>query len=69
MTTDEVVARLRAAGCVFAEDEAALLLAAAASPEDLEAMVAQRVTGLPLEQILGWAEFAGLRVAIDPGVF
>jgi release factor glutamine methyltransferase len=29
----------------------------------------RRVAGLPLEQILGWAEFCGLRIAIDPGVF
>ena len=32
-------------------------------------MVRQRVRGLPLEQIVGWAEFAGLRIAIEPGVF
>jgi release factor glutamine methyltransferase len=64
-----IIARLRAAGCVFAEDEARLLSSAADSPDDLEAMVDQRVAGLPLEQILGWAEFCGLRIAIDPGVF
>ncbi|MCW2767794.1 MAG: putative protein N(5)-glutamine methyltransferase [Nocardioides sp.] len=61
--------RLRAAGCVFAEDEAALLLAAASGPEELERMVAERVTGRPLEQIVGWAEFCGLRVVVEPGVF
>jgi len=27
------------------------------------------VAGLPLEQVLGWAEFCGLRIAVDPGVF
>ena len=64
-----VVARLRAAGCVFAEDEARLLISAAASPADLEAMVARRVTGVPLECILGWVDFAGLRIAVEPGVF
>ena len=64
-----VVARLRAAGCVFAEDEAALLIEAAGTPAELETMVARRVEGLPLEHILGWAEFAGLQVAVDPGVF
>ncbi len=32
-------------------------------------MVGQRVSGLPLEQVLGWAEFHGLRIAIQPGVF
>ena len=59
---------LRAAGCVFAEDEAALLLDAAAG-DDLERMVVRRVAGLPLEVIVGWAEFCGLRIEIDPGVF
>ena len=32
-------------------------------------MVQQRVRGVPLEQILGWAQFGGLRVAVAPGVF
>ncbi|HEV2636743.1 MAG TPA: putative protein N(5)-glutamine methyltransferase [Actinocrinis sp.] len=64
-----VVAALRAAGCVFAEDEARLLLAAPGTPAELASMVERRVAGLPLEQILGWAEFCGLRIALDPGVF
>jgi release factor glutamine methyltransferase len=67
--TSPVVARLRAAGCVFAEDEAALLAAAAATPEELDALVERRVAGLPLEHLLGWAEFHGLRVTVRPGVF
>ncbi|MCF2434271.1 methyltransferase [Streptomyces thinghirensis] len=29
----------------------------------------RRVTGCPLELVLGWAEFRGLRVAVAPGVF
>jgi release factor glutamine methyltransferase len=66
--SDRVVARLRAAGCVFAEDEAALLLDAA-SGAALDALVARRVAGEPLEQVLGWAEFCGLRFAVEPGVF
>lgn len=65
----ELVARLRAAGCVFAEEEAGLLVAAAADPAALEAMVEQRVAGRPLEQILGWAQFGGHRIAVAPGVF
>lgn len=69
MTGQEVVARLRAAGCVFAEDEARLLLAAAADPAGLDALVARRVAGEPLEHVLGWAEFCGLRIAVGPGVF
>ena len=68
-TPSVVVAQLRAAGCVFAEDEAALLIDAATSPAELAAMVEQRVSGQPLEYILGWAEFCGLRIAVDPGVF
>jgi release factor glutamine methyltransferase len=66
---DALVRRLRAAGCVFAEDEAALLLAEAPDAAALEAMAARRVAGDPLEQVLGWAEFCGLRVAVAPGVF
>ncbi|GAB2979023.1 HemK family protein methyltransferase [Nocardioides montaniterrae] len=65
----ELVSRLRAAGCVFAEDEAAVLLASAGSDEELEAMVVRRVAGAPLEHVVGWVDFAGVRVGIDPGVF
>ncbi len=64
-----VTAALRAAGCVFAEDEATLLLDAAQSPTELDSMLARRVAGLPLEHVLGWAGFCGLRIAVDPGVF
>ncbi|WP_433273987.1 putative protein N(5)-glutamine methyltransferase [Actinosynnema sp. CS-041913] len=65
----DVVARLRAAGCVFAEDEAGLLAGSAATPAELAELVERRVAGLPLEQVLGWAEFRGLRIAVEPGVF
>jgi release factor glutamine methyltransferase len=64
-----VAARLRAAGCVFAEDEARLLIATARTPDELSAMVERRAAGLPLERVLGWAEFCGLRIAVEPGVF
>ncbi|MFJ2032967.1 putative protein N(5)-glutamine methyltransferase [Streptosporangium sp. NPDC087985] len=64
-----IVTALRAAGCVFAEDEARLLIAAARTPADLAAMVDRRAAGLPLEHVLGWAEFCGLRIAVDPAVF
>jgi release factor glutamine methyltransferase len=63
------VTRLRAAGCVFAEDEAQLLISAARTPAALAAMVERRAAGPPLEHVLGWAEFCGLRIAVDPGVF
>jgi release factor glutamine methyltransferase len=45
------------------------LLASARTLVELEQMVQQRVAGAPLEQIVGWAEFAGIRIAIDTGVF
>ncbi|HVK23243.1 MAG TPA: putative protein N(5)-glutamine methyltransferase [Actinokineospora sp.] len=69
MSVVTIVNTLRAAGCVFAEDEARLLVDTARTPADLAAMVDRRVAGHPLEHVLGWAEFAGLRVAVDPGVF
>ncbi|MFI6759843.1 putative protein N(5)-glutamine methyltransferase [Micromonospora sp. NPDC050417] len=64
-----IVNRLRAAGCVFAEAEARLLVEAATSPTALGEMVERRVAGLPLEHIVGWVDFCGLRVLVDPGVF
>jgi release factor glutamine methyltransferase len=69
LSESAIVTRLRAAGCVFAEVEARLLLAAAATPAALAEMVDRRVSGLPLEHILGWVEFYGLRIEVDPGVF
>lgn len=69
MPEPPVVARLRAAGCVFAEEEARLIIATARTPEELDEMVERRTSGLPLEQVIGWAEFCGLRIAVDPGVF
>ena len=69
MTEPEIVLRLRAAGSVFAEQEAALLVAEAADAAELESMVARRVAGDPLEQIVGWAEFDGIRFVVEPGVF
>src|SRR5690349_20543996 len=65
----QIVSSLRAAGCVFAEEEAQLLVDAATSAADLVGKVEQRVSGLPLEHVLGWAGFCGLRIAVDPGVF
>ncbi|GAA1910594.1 putative protein N(5)-glutamine methyltransferase [Streptantibioticus ferralitis] len=69
LSESAVVTRLRAAGCVFAEDEAQLLISTARTPTELAAMVERRVVGLPLEHVLGWAEFCGRRIAVDPGVF
>ncbi len=64
-----IAARLRSAGSVFAEDEARLLMASARSEDNLGAMISRRVAGEPIEYILGWAEFCGMRVAVEPGVF
>lgn len=61
--------RLRAAGCVFAEEEAAILADAAPDDETLAALVERRATGEPLEQVVGYADFAGVRVRLRPGVF
>jgi release factor glutamine methyltransferase len=69
LSADAITGRLRAAGCVFAEEEALLLIGSASSPDALRAMVSERVAGVPLEHVVGWAEFCGLRIAIDPGVF
>lgn len=63
---DELVLRLRAAGCVYAEDEARLLIE---DGRDLEELVARRVEGEPLEQVLGWVDFDRIRVLLRPGVF
>jgi len=67
-TPDPLVARLRAAGCVYAEEEADLLRDAATG-EDLESLVVRRVAGEPLEVLLGWVGFEGVRVRMAPGVF
>ena len=64
-----IVERLRAAGCVYAEDEARLLAGAARDADHLEELVLRRCAGEPLEPLLGWADFCGLRVEVAPGVF
>ncbi|MFC9353871.1 HemK family protein methyltransferase [Arthrobacter sp. NPDC057013] len=69
LSRSTVISRLRAAGCVFAEDEADLLLSADLAPDELMHAVQRRVDGFPLEHILGWAEFCGLRIRVGPCVF
>jgi len=64
-----VATRLRSAGSVFAEDEARLLTSAAPTRTALDDMVKRRVAGEPLEYILGWTEFCGMRITVEPGVF
>ncbi|ALO11556.1 Methytransferase [Streptomyces venezuelae] len=64
-----IVTRLRTAGCVFAEDEAEMIMAAATDAAEIETMVERRVVGLPLEHVVGYAEFRGLRIQVDAEVF
>lgn len=64
-----IVARLRDAGCVFAEDEADVLLATTSDPATLDEMMSRRAGGAPLEQVVGWADLAGVRVVVHPRVF
>ncbi|MCW2830651.1 MAG: methylase [Aeromicrobium sp.] len=66
---DHLVRRLRAAGCVFAEDEAALIAATASTSAHVEELLVQRCEGRPLEHVLGFAELRGVRVALARGVF
>jgi release factor glutamine methyltransferase len=65
----DTVAFLRAAGCVYAEEEAQILTDAATSAEELRAFLDRRATGEPLEYIVGWAEYRGLRIPLCTGVF
>lgn len=66
----DVVARLAAAGCIAADEEAAMLLQAAGGDAGrLEALVSRRETGEPVEWIVGWAPFCGLRVTVHAGVY
>ncbi|CAL9610392.1 Release factor glutamine methyltransferase [Streptomyces sp. enrichment culture] len=66
---DAVVAVLRAAGCVFAEDEADLILATARTGREAAELARRRAGGVPLEQVVGWAGFRGRRIGVAPGVF
>lgn len=54
---------------MFAEEEADLLIDAATEEVLLEELAARRIAGEPLEQVVGWASFRGLRIVVEPGVF
>lgn len=40
-----------------------------AAEGDVAALVARRVAGEPLEHLLGWVDFCGRRITVEPGVF
>ncbi|MFJ8012540.1 putative protein N(5)-glutamine methyltransferase [Streptomyces sp. NPDC096339] len=69
MSPVSLVEALRAAGCVFAEEEAELLGGAARDDAHLAELLARRVGGEPLEHVVGWAEFCGLRMEVGEGAF
>ena len=66
---DDVVTRLRAAGCVAAEEEAAALVDVARDAAELEAMVVRRTGGEPLAWVVGSVVFCGIRLTVHPGVY
>ncbi|MFY4774390.1 putative protein N(5)-glutamine methyltransferase [Metabacillus sp. RGM 3146] len=68
-TGKSIIYRLRSSGCVFAEEEARLLISESRTLEELKKMVEIRAEGLPLEHVIGYTEFCGLRIEIDPEVF
>lgn len=61
--------RLRRAGCVYADEEARILLDRASDPGELELLLQRRVAGVPLEHVVGWAGFDRGRVLVAPSVF
>lgn len=67
---ESITAQLRAAGCVFAEDEADILRETAGDDTGhLARLVRARADGAPLEPLVGWVEFAGRRLSVGPAVF
>lgn len=69
MVGAELVDRLRRAGCVAAEEEAARLAEAAPDDPTLQRWVARREQGEPLPWITGRFEFCERSYRIDPGVY
>lgn len=65
----EIIDSLKKAGCIFAEEEAQLYLSEAKNFDILYAMINDRISGKPLEYILGWTEFCGVRISVSSGVF
>jgi release factor glutamine methyltransferase len=61
--------RLRAVGCVWAEEEFEVLSAEAQTAAGFEVMLARRLDGEPLEWVVGRTDFCGHRVPVHRGVF
>jgi release factor glutamine methyltransferase len=66
---DDLAARLRAAGCVFAEEEAAVLRDAAQDTAELACLTDRRLAGEPLEHVVGRVGFGGQVLSVGPAVF
>jgi release factor glutamine methyltransferase len=64
-----VADRLWAAGCVAAEAEAEVLIAAAPDDDTLGVWIRRRETGEPLAWIVGSMRFCGRPVRVDRGVY
>lgn len=64
-----MTARLAAAGCIAAGEEAVDLIAAAVDEAHLEALVARRELGEPLAWITGTTAFCQQHVRVLPGVY
>jgi release factor glutamine methyltransferase len=60
---------LRAAGCVFAEEEAAILVAAGRDGDHLDELLSRRLAGEPLEHIVGTVSFGELTLLVGAGQF
>jgi release factor glutamine methyltransferase len=67
--TAAVADRLRAAGCLAPDEEAADLVAGAPDPGVLEDRVIRREAGEPLAWITGRTVFCGRSLVVDPGVY
>jgi release factor glutamine methyltransferase len=64
-----VAARLRAAGCIAADEEAREMIDAAPGDAVVERWVARREQGEPLAWIIGRVRFCGLDLIARPGVY
>ena len=63
------VARLRAAGCVAANEEATAFIEAAPDRDTLDGWLRRREQGEPPEWITGAMQFCGRALRIDAGVY